>query len=216
MITISAVILAGGLARRMNGADKGLQKFQGKPLIQHVIERLQPQISDISINANRNLADYQKFGLPVFSDELADYQGPLSGILTGLKKAQTDYMLFVPCDCPFLPLNLLEKLKSAVIKNDSFLNIDSADGCEAVSNNRQINTSKKLNILAAYVSDGKQKHPTFCLISRHLLTALSEYMTAGQRRMLYFLNDQHAVAVDFSEQKNAFRNFNTLEDLQSA
>ncbi|ABR73688.1 molybdenum cofactor guanylyltransferase [Actinobacillus succinogenes] len=188
MITISAVILAGGLARRMNGADKGLQKFHGKPLIQHVIERLQPQISTILINANRNLTDYKKFGLPIFSDELADYQGPLSGMLTGLKKAQTDYVLFVPCDCPFLPLNLVEKLKSAVEKSDVF---------------------------AAYATDGERAHPTFCLISRQLLTALSEYLVRGERRMLHFLNNRRAVAVDFSQQKSAFRNFNTLEELQS-
>ncbi|MDG2952768.1 molybdenum cofactor guanylyltransferase MobA [Exercitatus varius] len=210
MMTISAVILAGGLARRMNGADKGLQKFHGKPLIQHVIERLQPQISDISINANRNLADYEKFGLPVFCDELADYQGPLSGMLTGLKKAGTDYVLFVPCDCPFLPLNLLEKLKSAVKKNDVFLNLDCEGGCESASNRRQS------DVLAAYACDGEQKHPTFCLISRQLLTALAEYLATGERRMLHFLNRQHAVAVDFSEQKPAFRNFNSPEDLQSA
>lgn len=188
MITISAVILAGGLARRMNGADKGLQKFHEKPLIQHVIERLQPQIFAIFINANRNLADYAKFGLPVFSDELADYQGPLSGMLTGLKQAQTDYVLFVPCDCPFLPLNLVEKLKSAVKKSDVF---------------------------AAYASDGERDHPTFCLISRQLSTALSDYLTDGKRRVLYFLKTQGGIAVDFSEQKSAFRNFNTLEDLQS-
>lgn len=189
MITISAVILAGGLAKRMNGADKGLQKLHGKPLVRHVIERLQPQVSAISINANRNLEDYKKFGLPVFSDKLTDYQGPLSGMLTGLEQAQTDYVLFVPCDCPFLPLNLVAKLKSAVEKSD---------------------------VLAAYARDGERDHPTFCLISRQLSTALFQYLAAGERRMLYFLNRQHAVAVDFSEQKSAFRNFNTLEDLQSA
>ncbi|WP_439294386.1 molybdenum cofactor guanylyltransferase MobA [Lonepinella sp. BR2882] len=189
MITISAVILAGGKARRMQGADKGLQILAGKPLIEHIISRLQVQLEDIAINANRHIEQYQQFGLPVFSDELVDFQGPLSGILTGLKRAETDYVLFVPCDCPFLPLNLLEKLKSAVLISQS---------------------------LVAYASDGEREHPTFCLISRQLSTALSAYLNQGERRMLQFMLEQGAVAVDFSEQKNAFRNFNTLQELADA
>ena len=96
--TISAVILAGGKARRMNGADKGLQLLQNKPLISHVIERLQPQVVDISINANRHHTEYDQWGFPVFSDELSDFQGPLSGMLTSLEQAKTDFVLFVPCD----------------------------------------------------------------------------------------------------------------------
>ena len=91
--TISAVILAGGKARRMNGADKGLQLLQNKPLISHVIERLQPQVVDISINANRHHTEYAQWGLPVFSDELPDFQGPLSGMLTSLEQAKTDFVL---------------------------------------------------------------------------------------------------------------------------
>lgn len=187
MITISAVILAGGLARRMNGADKGLQLLRGKPLIEHIIQRLQPQISAISINANRHQAEYAAFGLPVFRDELTDFQGPLSGILTGLKQAQSDYVLFVPCDCPFLPLNLLERLKSAV---------------------------KNTAVLAAYAHDGERDHPTFCLLSKDLAEPLADYLAQGERRMLQFLRQHQAVAVDFSEQKSAFRNFNTLTELE--
>ncbi len=111
--TISAVILAGGKARRMNGADKGLQLLQNKPLISHVIERLQPQVIDISINANRHHEEYAQWVFPVFSDELPDFQGPLSGMLTALEQAKTDFVLFVPCDSPYFPQNLLEKLKKS-------------------------------------------------------------------------------------------------------
>ncbi|WP_455648261.1 molybdenum cofactor guanylyltransferase MobA [Lonepinella koalarum] len=189
MITISAVILAGGKARRMQGADKGLQILAGKPLVEHILRRLQAQLEDIAINANRHIEQYQQFGLPIFSDELVDFQGPLSGILTGLKRAETDYVLFVPCDCPFLPLNLLEKLKSAVLISQS---------------------------LVAYASDGEREHPTFCLISRQLFPALSAYLNQGERRMLQFMREQGAIAVDFSEQKDAFRNFNTLQELADA
>ncbi|WP_439236402.1 molybdenum cofactor guanylyltransferase MobA [Lonepinella koalarum] len=189
MITISAVILAGGKARRMQGADKGLQILAGKPLVEHILRRLQAQLEDIAINANRHIEQYQQFSLPVFADELVDFQGPLSGILTGLKRAETDYVLFVPCDCPFLPLNLLEKLKSAVLISQS---------------------------LVAYASDGEREHPTFCLISRQLFSALSAYLNQGERRMLQFMREQGAIAVDFSEQKDAFRNFNTLQELADA
>lgn len=187
MFTISAVILAGGLARRMGGVDKGLQLFHHQPLIAQVLARLKLQINVISINANRHLTEYEQFGVPVFPDEMADFQGPLSGMLTSLRRATTDYVLFVPCDCPYLPLNLAEKLKSAV-ENSA--------------------------VLCAYAHDGERDHPTFSLISRQLFTALEQYLAGGERRIFTFLREQGAVSVDFSEQKNAFRNFNTLADLQ--
>ena len=159
--TISAVILAGGKARRMNGADKGLQLLQDKPLISHVIERLQPQVIDISINANRHHAEYAQWGFPVFSDELPDFQGPLSGMLTALEQAKTDFVLFVPCDSPYFPQNLLEKLKSAV-KND--------------------------RTLMAYAKDKAREHPTFCLMSVQLKEKLRAYLNQGERRLLQFMN----------------------------
>jgi len=106
--TISAVILAGGKARRMNGADKGLQLLKNKPLISHVIERLQPQVIDISINANRHHTEYAQWGFPVFSDELPDFQGPLSGMLTALEQAKTDFVLIsVSMRCNSRSLELL-------------------------------------------------------------------------------------------------------------
>ncbi len=185
--TISAVILAGGKARRMNGADKGLQLLQNKPLISHVIEHLQPQVIDISINANRHHAEYAQWGLPVFSDELPDFQGPLSGMLTALERAKTDFVLFVPCDSPYFPQNLLEKLKSAV-KND--------------------------RTLMAYAKDKEREHPTFCLMSVQLKEKLRAYLNEGERRLLQFMNKNGAIAVQFDEQEGRFVNFNTLEDLQ--
>lgn len=186
-ITINAVILAGGQARRMGGVDKGLQLWQGKPLVEHCYQRLLPQIEHISINANRNFAEYEKLGLPVFADELADFQGPLSGMLTALKRAETDFVLFVPCDCPNLPLNLLEKLKSAV---------------------------ENLGVLVAYVQDREREHPTFCLISAKLAKNLQEYLARGERKIRCFMQENAAIAVDFSGQESDFRNMNTLEDLR--
>ncbi|WP_077551479.1 molybdenum cofactor guanylyltransferase MobA [Rodentibacter genomosp. 2] len=187
MATISAVILAGGKARRMEGRDKGLQILQGKPLIQHMIEGLQPQIADISINANRNQAEYAKFGFPVFADELADFQGPLGGMLSGLEKAGTDFVLFTPCDSPFFPKNLLTKLKSAV-END--------------------------RTLIAYACDEEREHPTFCLMSVELKEALRNYLAAGERRLLQFMRENKGISVKFTTSEGRFMNFNSLDDLR--
>lgn len=187
-ITISAVILAGGQARRMGGVDKGLQHFRQRPLFEHVYQRLASQVSDIAISANRNQHHYAQYGLPVFSDQLDGFQGPLSGILTGLQHATTDFVLFVPCDSPFLPSDLVDRLKSAVNSPD---------------------------VLLAYAHDGEREHPTFCLISTHLKSALADYLAQGERRMLTFMQQHHAVAVDFSDKKAAFKNINTLADLQA-
>lgn len=186
-ITISAVILAGGKARRMGGQDKGLQILDKQSLIQHVINRLQPQIHDISINANRSQTEYAKFGFPVFSDELPDFQGPLSGMLTALDKAKTDFILFAPCDTPFFPTNLLDKLQSAV-KND--------------------------RTLIAYACDEEREHPVFCLMSVQLKEKLRHYLASGERRLLQFMKENGGVSVKFTKKKGNFENFNTLDDLK--
>lgn len=187
MTTISAVILAGGKARRMGGRDKGLQILQGKPLIQHMIEGLQSQIADISISANRNHAEYAKFGFPVFADELANFQGPLSGMLSGLERAKTDFVLFTPCDSPFFPKNLLAKLKSAV-END--------------------------RTLIAYACDEEREHPTFCLMSVELKEVLRGYLAAGERRLLQFMRENKGISVKFTTNEGRFMNFNSLDDLR--
>ncbi|OOF45061.1 molybdenum cofactor guanylyltransferase MobA [Rodentibacter trehalosifermentans] len=186
-MTISAVILAGGKARRMGGRDKGLQLWQGKPLIQQVIERVQPQISTMAINANRNISDYAKLGLPVFADELPDFQGPLSGMLTALEQAKTDFVLFTPCDSPFFPHNLLEKLKNT-IEND--------------------------RTLLAYACDETRSHPTFCLMSVQLKAKLRQYLASGERRLLQFMRENGGKSVIFNSTEGQFVNFNTLDDLQ--
>lgn len=186
-ISISAVILAGGQAKRMGGVDKGLQTLHGKPLFQFIYDRLHSQVEHISVNANRNQAIYATAGVPVFGDNIEGFQGPLSGILTALERADTDFVLFVPCDSPFFPDNLLGKLKSAVDFH---------------------------GVSIAYVHDGEREHPTFCLMARSLKEKLAAYLAAGERRMLQFMRQNGAVSVDFSENKAAFTNINTLDELQ--
>ena len=179
--------MAGGKARRMGGQDKGLQILGKQSLIQHVIHRLQPQIHQISINANRNQTEYAKFGFPVFSDELPDFQGPLSGMLTALEKTTSDFILFTPCDTPFFPTNLLDKLKSAV------------------ENHRT---------LIAYACDEEREHPVFCLMSVQLKEKLRHYLASGERRLLQFMKENGGISVKFTQEEGNFENFNTLDDLK--
>lgn len=183
---ISAVILCGGLSRRMQGADKGLQLLQRQPLFLHVKNRLQPQVDQLLINANRHQQHYAKCGLPVFIDELDGFLGPLSGMLSGLKHSAHDWVLFVPCDAPFLPSDLAQRLFSAV----SAQNLD-----------------------LAYVSDGEREHPTFALLHKRLVAELQDYLQNGGRKVRDFMQRQRYAVVDFSDQPQAFANFNYLTQL---
>lgn len=186
-ITISAVILAGGQAKRMDGADKGLQLFRGEPLFMHVYRRLSAQVGEIALNANRNQARYAAAGLPVFADRLPDFQGPLSGMLSALERTKTDFVLFAPCDTPFLPLDLRATLQSAV---------------------------EKSHVFAAYAHDGERAHPTCCLLAVALKDKLEDFLQQGHRRILQFMQQNGAQAVDFSTQRAAFTNINTPEELE--
>ena len=111
---VTGVVLAGGRGARMGGVDKGLQNFGGMPLALHTLLRLQPQVGAAMINANRNLAAYESFGVPVWPDGLADYAGPLAGFLTGMERCETPCLVTVPCDTPLFPLDLVTRLAGAL------------------------------------------------------------------------------------------------------
>lgn len=188
---VAAVILAGGLARRMNGVEKGLQLLHCKPLISHILAKLSPQIETIWLNINRSEAEYEHLfpTLPRYSDRIPDFQGALSGMLTAFETISVDYLLFVPCDSPYLPANLYTKLATALRINDAQI---------------------------AYAHDGERAHPTFALLHRSVVPALQSYLDKGERRLFTFFQNQKSIAVDFSEQSQAFQNFNTLDDLHNA
>lgn len=110
---VAAVILAGGQGRRMGGVDKGLVDYQGRPLIEWVLDALTPQVEEVVISANRNLERYAAYGRRVLPDTLPDFPGPLAGVLAALQAVTTEWLLVVPCDTPHLPANLALRLLGA-------------------------------------------------------------------------------------------------------
>ena len=107
---VTGVILAGGQGQRMGGVDKGLQIFRGKRLIDHVYERLAPQVGGIIISANQNHDAYKSFGVRVVSDAFGNFAGPLAGMHAVLSVSRRPYLASVPCDTPFLPEDLVGRL----------------------------------------------------------------------------------------------------------
>jgi molybdopterin-guanine dinucleotide biosynthesis protein A len=181
---ISGIILAGGLGRRMGGVDKGLQVLRGKPMVQHVIERLAPQVAEIVINANQNAATYAKFGHRVVADDIAGYAGPLAGLHAGMKASQHPLVVTVPCDSPFLPADLVSRLKNK---------IGAAD--------------------LAVAKTGDQPHPVFSLMRTDLLSNLEAFLVKGGRKIDAWYGALRFVEVQFDDEADAFRNINTLEEL---
>lgn len=156
-------ILAGGEGRRLAGADKGLVRWRGQALVQHVLAALKPQTTAQCISANRNLDVYACFGVPVVRD--GDGSGPLAGLAALLAATETDWLLCVPCDAPLLPEDLAAKL------------LDSALTAHA---------------LASLLHDGERAHPTFCLVHRSL-TASAHEAAARSRGLGEWLDAQGAV-----------------------
>ena len=183
---ITAVILAGGRARRMGGADKGLLAFRGKPLIEHVIAAIAPQAGGLIISANRNLARYRAYGYPVVADDTGDYAGPLAGIASGMQTAATPFVLCAPCDAPFVPDTLAAVLARTLAEH-------------------------RADICAAH--DGVRLQPLFALLRRDLLPQLLAYLAADGRRVERWYEAQRLALAAFPGCPEAFANLNTGNDL---
>lgn len=117
-LPILGLVLAGGQARRMGGGDKGLSVLGGRPILLRIVDRLRPQVRSLALNANGDPERLSNFGLPILPDDIADFAGPLAGVLAGLDWAATHapdcpWLLSVPCDAPFIPLDLARRLYAA-------------------------------------------------------------------------------------------------------
>lgn len=183
---ITAVVLAGGRGRRLGGQDKGLVDLDGKPLIEHILGLVMPQVSAVIINANRNLQVYADLGHPVISDNMADYQGPLAGFAVALAACNTDYIMTLPCDGPYVPVDLVSRLSTAMKDNDAEL---------------------------AVAYDGQRMQPVYALIPRSLLGSLQDFLDAGDRKIDLWYARHNTALADFSDVIDTFFNINTEDDL---
>ena len=182
---ITGIVLAGGQGRRMGSVDKGLQLLHGMPMVARVLARLTPQVGEILINANQNREAYAAFGHRVVADDIAGFAGPLAGLHAGLKAAAHPLAVTVPCDSPFLPSDLVARLRAALGERD-----------------------------LAVAKTGQQAHPVFCLLKSNLKGNLEAFLNAGGRKIDAWYGGLKFVEVLFDDQPDAFRNINTLEELK--
>lgn len=193
MNSILGVALAGGLARRMGGGDKPLRQLGGRPLLDHVLERLTPQVARIAINANGDPARFATYGLPVIPDGLPDHPGPLAGILAALDWAAREGfadIASVPGDSPFIPHDLVARLTAA---------------------------RTAAGVPLACARSGGWAHPPIGLWPVTLRNALREALLGGERKIDRW-TAQHGIAeVEWPvDPVDPFFNANTPEDLAEA
>jgi molybdenum cofactor guanylyltransferase len=183
---VTGVILAGGLARRMNNQNKGLIGFKGQPMVSYAIAAMNEVADQTIINANRNIPEYQAFGLPVVSDQTDSFDGPLAGVLTAMLFAQTGLLLVMPCDSPLVKPIHLQKLLS---------------------------TRKAADADVAVAFDGERLHSVFLAIKVALKPSLQDYLLSGQCKVDHWLEKHKMVTVDFSTEAKVFININSMAEL---
>jgi molybdopterin-guanine dinucleotide biosynthesis protein A len=186
---ITGLILAGGLGRRMGGVDKGLQPLRGRPLAAWVLDRLRPQVTEVLINANQNQAEYARLGCRVIGDEIGGFAGPLAGLHAGLKANVHPFLVTVPCDSPFLPSDLVQRLHAALVANHADL---------------------------AVAKTGDQPHPVFSLVRESLASHLTAFLESGGRKIDAWYASLKVVEVAFDDEAEAFSNINTRAELDAA
>ena len=193
---VCGIILAGGLARRMGGGDKPLKEIAGKPILTHVIERLQPQCAHLVLNANGDPARFARFSLPVVADDVPDFAGPLAGILAGLdwlaaNVPHAECAVSVAADTPFIPRDLVQRLHAARLD----------EACEI-----------------AVAASGGRTHPVIALwpvaLRPDLRAALVEQ---GERKIDRFTARYQVAEVSWpNEPYDPFFNLNEAADIKAA
>jgi molybdenum cofactor guanylyltransferase len=206
-MSISAIILAGGNATRMGGANKGLVKLANTPLISFVIYKVSSMVDEVLISANRDIAEYEAFGYPVLTDQIKDTQpnekgseliGPLAGLHAGLSAAAHEYILCVPCDMPNLPPNLALRLLAHLQHTKAEI---------------------------AVVKAGGDTIPVVCLCKKSVLPSLTTYIQQGGRKVSTWQKSLVYTELDLTDtfsynkkgeitdQGGDFANLNSLQDI---
>ncbi len=183
---ITAVVLAGGQARRMGGADKGLVEIHGQSMVEYVVDALRAQVGVLLVNANRNLDLYAKLsGSQVITDDIEGYAGPLAGIASAMACCDTPYLMSVPCDSPLLSPDLAERLHAALRAEDAELSV---------------------------AHDGERLQPVFALMRRDLLASLTRYLDSGERKIDRWYARHRAAVADMADTPHMFLNVNTPDE----
>ena len=189
---VTGLILAGGLGRRMGGVDKGLQLLRGEPMVAHALKRLAPQVDALLINANQNADAYSAigagYGARIVPDLIGGFAGPLAGLHAGLAVATTLLLVTVPCDSPFLPLDLVQRLHAAMREHHARI---------------------------AVAKTGNQPHPVFALVDVEVRDNLAAFLASGGRKIDTWYAALPVVEVPFDDDAAAFENINTRDELQA-
>lgn len=165
----SCIILAGGEGKRVGGVDKGLIEYQNKPLVEHVINAVNPQVNELVISANRNTTRYKNYSNKVISDDSQHYLGPLAGINAALPHCTHDRILVVPCDTPFLPGDIISQFLST--RNDARL----------------------------YIAEANNKLQPVMLIHKTLHNSLSHSLENNELRLMFWVKSQRPEIIKFPD-----------------
>lgn len=199
--TFGAVILAGGLARRMGGDDKGLVELAGKPMVHYALTAILPLVDRVVVNANRNQDSYERIAasavsllhtkmpflstVEVVEDKLPGHLGPLAGLSAAIEVLETDYILMCPCDSPFLQPDFVEALLRECVVQDA----DIAVG-----------------------HDGERLQPVFCVVNKRVKASLDDFLVSGQRKIDRWFDKQQVYQISACDFAASFVNINTEEE----
>ena len=172
----------------MQGRDKGLMTLNGQAMIEWLLRQLTPQCTNILINANRNLSEYERYGHPVVTDEHTGFQGPLAGMYAGLSHITTDWMITVPCDGPILAPDYCRRMTAAAAMEDDKI---------------------------AVARLGQRIQPVYALLHRSLIESLATFLHSRERKIDRWYRQHDFCRVDFSDHPDMFENINTENQLLS-
>lgn len=193
--TLGAVVLAGGLARRMGGNDKGLITLNNAPMVTLVLNAVSAVADTVLINANRNTDQYAAFGVDVIKDVVADYQGPLAGLLSACEHLNTDWVLMCPCDTPFVESNLIAHLWQAALIEE-----------QAAEQGKAI----------VVAHDGERLQPVFAIVRRTLVDSIRSFLERDERKIDRWYDEVGFTSVDCAKHRHMFDNINTPEQRATA
>ncbi len=184
---ITGLVLAGGQARRMGGVDKGLVNINGQTIVEKITRKLEEQCTNVIINANRNLELYRQLGHEVITDQTSGFQGPLAGMLSGLKSIRTEWLITAPCDGPFLSNTYASSM---------------------------LNAAQSIGTPIAVAKDHERLQPVYTLLHVSTRDSLEAFLNSGERKIDRWFSEFKFAEVLITDCDDMFENINTPEQLE--